>query len=70
MQENYSQDIERRIEEYRAHQSILENIRTNAFSVDYLRGGTTNIPGYDTRTIKFVVEVKNTAAEKSFNSMS
>jgi len=37
MQTQYSQNIERRIEEYRSHRKMLEEIRNNIYSMDFLK---------------------------------
>ena len=59
-QQNYSQDIERRIEQYRAYADQLQQVRNNIFSVDYLTGeSNASIAEEADKTIKFIVEVKN-----------
>ncbi len=57
MQKNYSDNVERRIEEYRAHRQQFEEIRNNAFSLDYFKK-VQSIPQESAR-MKFVIEVKN-----------
>lgn len=63
-QVNYSNNIERRIEQYRAYYLQLEKIRKDVFSLDYLeREGIAE--GEDVeKTIKYVIEVKNPSADK------
>jgi len=56
-QKNYSDNAERRIEEYRAHAEEIQGIRKNAFSADYLK--TTPQDSSEDKTIKFVIEAKN-----------
>ena len=63
-QNRFVDNVERRIEEYRAHAATLEEIRKNAYSIDYLK-----IPPpamySEAHTVTFVVEVANAAgAEK------
>ncbi len=56
-QVNYSDNIERRIEEYRSYADAIESIRKNAFSIDFLK-----FPGNvaaETRSVKLVIEVQN-----------
>ncbi len=56
-QKNYSDNIERRIEEYRAYASDLDVIRKNAFSVEYLKSSP--IEASEGRTVKFIIDVTN-----------
>lgn len=58
-QNNYSDNIERRIEEYRAHVDTLREIRDNAFSLDYFRNPKSQIEQND--KIRFLIEVKNSS---------
>ena len=59
-QASLSQDIERRIDEYRAYKDTLENIRNKAFSLDYLEKEAQSLQDVDEKkTIKLVVEVQN-----------
>lgn len=63
-QVSYSDNVERRIEEYRSHVDMLEEIRRNAFSPEYLKSTVTVEEEEATRTVKFVIEVKN-ASDKA-----
>ncbi len=65
-QANYSQNIERRIEEYRSYANTLEDIRTKAFSLDFLQHEAkgTMEEEEETKTIKLVLEVKNPSAKE------
>lgn len=69
-QTNYSQNIERRIEEYRAYTSTLDDIRVKAFSLDFFqheaKGALEEVE--ETKTIKLVLEIKNPSdkLEKTF----
>jgi len=56
-QTGYTENIERRIEEYRAHVDMLNKIRDNAFSLDYFKDAQSRI--VDEATVRFVIEVKN-----------
>ena len=59
-QETYSQDIERRIEQYRAYADQLQQIRKNIYSFDYLKSQSADTVAVEqVKTIKFVIEVKN-----------
>ena len=62
-QQNYSDNIERRIEEYRAHAGEIEKIKKNAFSSEYFKSTPTE--GGEDKTVKFVVEVKNPSTTDS-----
>lgn len=62
-QKNYSDNIERRIEEYRAYADQVNEIRTNAFSAQYLKSTPIDEAAEKGRTVKFVIEVKNSADE-------
>ena len=59
-QETYSQDIERRIEQYRAYYTQLEQVRKNIYAFDHL---ILESPHTDQlaapKTVKFVLEVRN-----------
>lgn len=58
-QQNYSQDIERRIEQYRAYADQLQQVRNNIYSFDYLASESKGPVEEPLKTIKFIVEVKN-----------
>ncbi len=58
-QENYSENVDRRIEEYRAYAEILEGIKGDVFNLDYLPSEAKAIKEETAKTIKFVIEVKN-----------
>jgi len=58
-QNNYSDNVERRIEEYRAYVDSLREIHDNAFSLDYFRNPQSQMEQND--KVKFVVEVKNSS---------
>jgi len=62
-QNNYSDNVERRIEEYRAHVDVLREIRDNAFSLDYFRNPKSQSEQND--KVKFVVEVKNSSESET-----
>ena len=65
-QSNYSDNIERRIEEFRSYLEILNEIRKNAFSSEYFKSSA---PLEETaKTVKFVIEVENPSKtqEKKF----
>ncbi|MFH1360040.1 MAG: hypothetical protein ABIJ41_03270 [Candidatus Omnitrophota bacterium] len=62
-QVNYSDNIERRIEEYRANVDSIEKIRKNAFSADYFK--SEQRPATETtQTVRFVIEIENPYDEK------
>jgi len=68
-QVNYSEDINRRIEEYRAYADTLEDIRRKTFSLEFLAQQAKSIADVDeTKTVKFILEVKNPSEteEKAF----
>ena len=56
-QTTYSENIERRIEEYRSYREVFDSIRKNAFSAEYFQ--STYEPEAKDGTITFVIEVKN-----------
>lgn len=62
-QENFAGNVERRIEEYRAHVDVLNEIRNTTFSVEYWESQQAKGPkvpsSYDGKTVKFVIEVEN-----------
>ncbi len=64
MQTGLSQDVGRRIEQYRAHADILEQTRNEIFNITSLEekakaGDDVN----EAKTVKFIVEVKNPLAD-------
>ncbi len=61
-QENYSGDIARRIEEYKAHRNILNEIRKDAFSLQYFQ--STNPPPQEKDTVTFMIEVSNPSKDE------
>ena len=64
-QKNYSDNIDRRIEEYRAFKAALETIRNNAYDLDYLEHESKALDEMENRKlIKFIIEVNNPHAEK------
>ena len=68
-QVHYSEDIDRRIEEYRAYADILEDIRKKIFSLEFLEQQSKSLVDIDeTKTVKFILEVKNPSEteEKTF----
>ena len=68
-QESYSQDIERRIEQYRAYADELKQIRNNIYSLDYLTSESQSLAEDEqNKTIKMIIEVKNPSdtQEKTF----
>ena len=67
-QEEFSGNVERRIEEYRAHVDVLNEIRTMTFSIEYWESQQAKLPqapsDYDGKTVKFVLEVENPNKEQ------
>ena len=64
-QKNYSDNIDRRIEEYRAFRAALEKIRNNAYDLDYLEHESKALDEMENRKlIKFIIEVENPHAQK------
>ena len=61
-QSNYSDNIERRIEEYRSHLGIINDIRRNSFSSEYFKSSASQ--GEVVKTVKFVIDVGNPAKDK------
>ena len=51
-QEKYSDNVNRRIEEYRAYREMLEKLRTHIYSLDFLK--------YESKAIQEIVDEKNT----------
>lgn len=62
-QENYSENIERRIEQYRAYVAILEKLREKVYDPNFLEKESGGIVSEETGTIKFVIDVKNPSEE-------
>lgn len=59
-QQNYSQNIERRIEEYRAYLGMLNEVRSNIYNLDYLASESKELEETpEKKTVKFMIEVKN-----------
>ena len=60
-QDKYSENIERRIEEYRAYRQTMEQILDNTYSLDFLKFESRAIKEMkDARgTVKFVIQVQN-----------
>lgn len=56
-QASYAENVERRIEEYRAYVDDINAIRKNAFSADYFK--TSSSAATEGKTVKFIIEVKN-----------
>ncbi len=56
-QATFSENLERRIEEYRAFVEELKEIRKNALSAAYLKSTPRDIE--EQKTVKFIIEVKN-----------
>ena len=58
---NYSEDVNRRIEEYRANKVTLQKIRDNVYNIDFLKFHSVALNKLEDekKTIKFVVQVKN-----------
>ena len=62
-QEEFSGYVERRIEEYRAHVDVINEIRNTTFSIEYWESQQAKLPqepsDYDGKTVRFVLEVEN-----------
>ncbi len=64
-QRNYSDNIDRRIEEYRSFKAALETIRNNAYDLDYLEHESKALDEMENRKlVKFIIEVENPQEEK------
>jgi hypothetical protein len=64
-QKNYSDNIDRRIEEYRAFKAELETVRNNAYDLDYLEHESRALDEMEkSKLIKFIIEVENPQEEK------
>jgi len=64
-QQSYSDNVERRIEEYRAYLNDLNDIRKNAFSADFLKSPVGRIEADTAKTVKLVIEVQNPSEKDS-----
>jgi len=58
-QSNYSANIGRRIEEYRAYRQTLEKIRGNAYNLDFLKEEAMELARTEEDTVRFIIEVTN-----------
>ncbi|MDZ4241550.1 MAG: hypothetical protein U1D99_01865, partial [Candidatus Omnitrophota bacterium] len=59
-QQTYSDNIERRIEQYRAYKEEMDQIRNNVYSIDYLVRQSRELEELDlNKTVKLVLEVQN-----------
>lgn len=63
-QANFSGNVERRIEEYRAHVELLNEIRNTTFSIEYWEDKNVKAPEQFDKTVTFVIEVENPKDEK------
>lgn len=63
-QENFSENIGRRIEQYRIYKEIYEKIRNDIFKLDAWEAGGIHIVAEENKTIKFVVEIENPLKDK------
>lgn len=62
-QNNYSENIDRRIEQYRAYRKQLLGIRQKIFDQNYLTmEAPAEIENETTKTVKFIIQVKNPSA--------
>jgi len=65
-QNKYSQDIGRRIEEYRAYVKELEDIRKKIFSLDSLQAEAKSLDDVERdKTVKLLIEVQNPSKTES-----
>jgi hypothetical protein len=58
-QDQYEDNIERRIEQYESSKGVLDDIRSSAFSLDYLRRQAKLVDLAQEETMQFVIEVEN-----------
>ncbi len=58
-QENFSGNVERRIEEYRAHVELLNEIRNTTFSIEHWEDQHVKVPEIIEKTVTFIIEVEN-----------
>ncbi len=64
-QQSYSDNIERRIEQYRAYSGIVEKIRKRIYDPNYLeKEAQTEDLGDEGKTIKLVLNVKNPSSDQ------
>ena len=63
-QENFSGNVDRRIEEYRSHIEVLDQIRNTTFSIEYWEDKAIKVPEKFEKTVSFVIEVENPKDEK------
>jgi len=67
-QVSYSDNIERRIEEYRAYKEILEEIRKKAFTIEQLQYQAKSYEEMQAMsTVKFLIEVRNPSDKEEKN---
>jgi len=65
-QNNYSEKIDRRIEQYRAYAKQMKVLRDKIFDADYMEHVAAAEMNVDlTGTVKFVIEVKNPSAQEN-----
>ncbi len=62
-QQGYSEDINRRIEEYRAYLADIDQIRKNAFSFEYFT--SERIREVTQESVNFIIEVKNPSQKET-----
>ena len=62
-QDEFASNIERRIEEYRSNLETFNEIKQNAFSLEYLQAATTNAEKEG--VVKMILEVENPEKDKS-----
>jgi hypothetical protein len=58
-QNNYSENIARRLEQYRAYSNTLNDIRGNVYNPEYLVSESVSTVEQDGKTVKFVINVEN-----------
>lgn len=63
-QQNYSENIERRIEQYRAYAGVIEKVRKRIYDPNYLDQEAQVQPEDDAKTLKFILQVKNPSDEE------
>ncbi len=66
-QKNFSENIGRRIEQYRAHADMLARIRENVYDIDYLKYESKDLAAMKTeeKTVKLILSVKNPDDKKA-----
>lgn len=62
-QQKFENNIERRIEEYRANADMIDELKRNAFSTGYLTSYPLQ-PELETDTVKLIIEVENPSSEE------